>query len=99
MKEEKKDSVSMTPCFLNTPSNSSQVGSLSGTGSLDPLVLSDAIRTHHTPVLNNTMYKKEWIAIQSFGGEGNLIEECHIQKKDTPSNSQNGDSEVVSSHS
>ena len=41
--EEKKDGVSMTPCFINTPSNSSQFGSLNGTGSLDPLILSDAI--------------------------------------------------------
>ena len=76
--EEKKDGVSMTPCFINTPSNSSQFGSLNGTGSLDPLILSDAIWTHKVPELQNTMYRKEKIAIQSFGGDGNIIEECHI---------------------
>ena len=39
----KQESISMTPQFINTPSNSSQFGSLNGTGAIDAEELIHAI--------------------------------------------------------
>ena len=60
----------MTPQFVNTPSNSSQFGSLNGTGAIDP---GDLIKAIKQPTQKPA--KKKKIQIQSFGGEGDLMED------------------------
>lgn len=62
--------INMTPSFINTPSNSSQFGSLNGTGGIDAQDLISAMKRE-----NGQPLKKERVVIQSFGGQGDIMEE------------------------
>ena len=69
---DSKDHVSQTPCWVNTPSNSSQFGSLNGTGAIDAEDLMQAIQENNPKpkILKKPIdpSKKERVVIQSFGG-------------------------------